>query len=165
MFHHNVLDIVSLACLGSVLMPVYAAPEKGAAATRRRPARHRPLAGQAGGFRTGRYTFTAGRSTRGLPASQLFPSLWEAARLERRTGNAAAQVRLLRDLSRVANKYRAAAFEELAKHYEHRERDFGRALEMTRRAQRHAPSEGLKHREDRLLRRIGIQHAVGTTSS
>ena len=163
-FHHNVLDIVSLACLGSVLMPVYAAPEKA-------PLRHgEDLLGIA------RWLARLGDSERalhlyrraihaGLPASQLFPSLWEAARLERRTGNAAAQVRLLRDLSRVANKYRAAAFEELAKHYEHRERDFGRALEMTRRAQRHAPSEGLKHREDRLLRRIGIQHAVGTTSS
>ncbi len=163
-FHHNVLDIVSLACLGSVLMPVYAAPERA-------PLRHgEDLLGLA------RWLARLGDSDRalhlyrraihaGLPSSQLFPSLWESARLERRTGNAAAQVQLLRDLSRVSNIYRAAAFEELAKHYEHREHDFVRALDMTRRAQRYAPSAGLKHREDRLLRRLGVPRAAAAASS
>ena len=93
----------------------------------------------------------------GLPATKLFKCLWKSALLERRTGNFEAQVSLLRSLTRASTEYRARAFEELAKHYEHREKDFDRALEMTRSAQRHGPSEELKHREGRLLRKIGAR--------
>ena len=163
-FHHNVLDIVSLACLASVLMPVYAAPEEA------------PL--RRGGDLLGiaRWLDRRGHSERalqlyrkairaGLPAGKLVTSLWESAHLERRTGNAAAQVQLLRDLSRVSSNYRAAAFEELAKHYEHREKDFDCALDMTRQAQAYNPSEGLKRREERLLRRIGARHPAGPAGS
>ena len=155
-FHHNVLDIVSLACLASVVLPVYAAPHKAAL-------RHGQdmvgLARWLSRLGQGKPALDLYRRAiqAGLPSSQLFRSLWESARLERRTGNSDAQVQLLRDLSRVANTYRAAAFEELAKHYEHREKDFGRALEMTRNAQRFGPSEQLCHRERRLLRRMGGQ--------
>ena len=155
-FHHNVLDIVSLACLASVLMPVYAAPEESSAR------RGGDLLGIA------RWLDKRGQSERalqlyrkairaGLPPGKLVTSLWELAHLERRTGNVVAQVQLLRDLSRVSSKYRAAAFEELAKHFEHREKDFDRALDMTRSAQRYNPSEGLTRREERLLRRIGAR--------
>ena len=153
-FHHNVLDIVSLACLASVVLPVYAAPHKATL-------RHgQDLLGLARWLsKLGKWKSALDLYRRaiqaGLPSSQLFRSLWESAHLERRTGNSTGQVQLLRDLSRVANIYRAAAFEELAKHYEHREKDFGRALKMTRNAQRFAPSEELCHRERRLLRRMG----------
>ena len=158
-FHHNVLDIVSLACLASVVLPVYAAPHK---ATLRHGQDMLGLARWLSklGERKPALDLYRRAIQAGLPSSQLFRSLWESAHLERRTGNSAAQVQLLRDLSRVANIYRAAAFEELAKHYEHREKDFGRALEMTRSAQRFAPSEELSHRERRLLRRMGNQPTV-----
>lgn len=163
-FQHNVSDIVSLACLGSVLMPVYAAPETA-------PLRHgEDLLGIArwldkqGDFEKALQLYKRAIQA-GLPAARLFTSLWESARLERRTGNAAAQVKLLRDLSRVSNCYRAAAFQELAKHYEHREKDFDRALEMTRKAQSYSPSEGLRHREDRLLRRIGTCRRARETAT
>ena len=163
-FHHNVLDIVSLACLASVLMPVYAAPEEAS------PRCGADLLGIA------RWLDRRGHSERaiqlyrkairaGLPAGKLVTSLWDLAHLERRTGNLVAQVQLLRDLSRVASNYRAAAFEELAKHYEHREKDFDRALDLTRRAQRYNPSEGLKKREERLLRRIGGRRPAEVASS
>ena len=151
-FHHNVLDIVSLACLSTVLLATYAAPDKA------RLRHGSDLLGLA------RWLRRAGDNERalqlyrkaiqaGLPDQGLFPSLWESAQLERKVGNREAQLRLLRDLSRVGNLYRAAAFEELAKHYEHREHDYSRALEMTRSAQRYAPSQQLRHREKRLVRK------------
>ena len=163
-FHHNVLDIVSLACLASVLMPVYAAPEEAS------PRRGGDLLGIA------RWLDRQGHSERalqlyrnairaGLPAGKLVTSLWELAHLERRSGNLVAQVQLLRDLSRVSSNYRSKAFEELAKHYEHREKDFDRALDMTRRAQRYNPSEGLEKREERLLRRIGARLAADSAGT
>lgn len=149
---HNLIDIVSLGCLSAVALAAYAAPDQAAL-------RHgQDLLGLARWLRSQGQAERALQLYRravqaGLPASGLFASLWEAAQLERKAGNRNAQLRLLRDLARVANAYRAAAFEELAKHYEHRERDYDRALEMTRNAQRDAPSAHLDHRERRLLRK------------
>lgn len=149
---HNLIDIVSLGCLTAVALAAYAAPDQAAL-------RHgQDLLGLARWLRSQGQAERALQLYRravqaGLPASGLFASLWEAAQLERKAGNRNAQLRLLRDLARVANAYRAAAFEELAKHYEHRERDYDRALEMTRNAQRDAPSAHLDHRERRLLRK------------
>ena len=44
--------------------------------------------------------------------------------------------RVLTELAASRNPYRVRAFEELAKHYEHRERNYAMALEMTRSAPR-----------------------------
>ena len=153
-FHHNMLDIVSLACLSAVLMPAYSDPGKAAF-------HHgQDLLGLARWLRNHGNHESALELYRkaihaGLPASGLFPSLWESAQLERRLGNHEAQIQLLQDLARVANAYRADAFVELAKYFEHREKDYERALEMTRSAQSHAPSPQLDHRERRLLRKAG----------
>ena len=49
---------------------------------------------------------------------------------------------------------RIPVLQELAKHYEHRLKDYALALKMTRNAQRHAPSEELCHRERRILRKL-----------
>ena len=154
-FHHNVLDIVSLGCLSTILLAAYAAPHKT------RLHHGSDLLGLA------RWLRRVGDDERalqlyrkaiqtGLSDNGLFRALWESAQLERKVGKRDAQLRLLRDLSRVGNMYRAAAFEELAKHYEHRERDYSRALEMTRSAQRYAPSQRLRHRENRLLRKAAV---------
>lgn len=153
-FHHNMLDLLSLACLATVLMPAYAAAGEAAL-------RHgEDLAGLARWLQRQGDDDSALQLYRraiqaGLPDSGLFSTLWESARLERRNGNRYSQLRLLESLSRVANDYRSAAFEELAKYYEHSEKDFERALEMTRSAQRCAPSDLLAHRERRLLRKSG----------
>lgn len=153
-FHHNVLDIVSLACLSAVLMPAYSDPGKTAL-------HHgQDLLGLARWLRNQGNHESALELYRkaihaGLPASGLFPSLWESAQIERRLGNHEAQIQLLQDLARVANAYRADAFVELAKYFEHSEKDYDRALEMTRSAQSHAPSPQLEHRERRLLRKAG----------
>ncbi len=152
-FHHNVLDIVSLACINSVLLSVLAAPDR---ASLRHGQDIRGLArwlnklgkeGQALALYR-----TAIRS--GLPRRDLFAALWETAQIERRAGRHDEQVQLLRDLARVSAMHRAAAFVELAKHYEHRLKDYSLALKMTRNAQRHAPSEELCHRERRILRKL-----------
>ena len=163
-FHHNVLDIVSLACLGSVLLTYLDAPEKA-------PLQHgEDLRGLA------RWVSKLGDDIQalelyrkaiqaGLPASGLFPALWESAQMERRAGHHSAQVQLLRDLSRVSNIYRAAAFVELAKHYEHREKDLERALQMTRSAQRYAPSDELHHRELRIQRKMKLAPQPSDTAA
>ena len=155
-FFHNVRDIVSLACLGSVVMSSYSDPGEA-------PLRHgQDLMGLArwlAGTRRDEAALRLYRSAiqAGLPPSCLARCLLEAARIERRLRNPGAQVELLRDLLRipeVCHLHRVEALEALAKHYEHIERDYARALDHTRAAQRHAPGEGLRHRENRLLRKI-----------
>ena len=161
-FRHNVLDLVSLACLGAVLMPTFATPAETAF-------RHgEDMLGLARwlrkkGDREGALDLYRKALRAGLPPGCRFASIWESARLEGQAGNQRTQVRLLRDLSRVANPYRASAFEQLAKYYEHREKDFRAALEMTRNAQIHAPSRELDHRESRLLRKTGDDARAGVS--
>ncbi|MGD1095307.1 MAG: hypothetical protein ABSB35_25355 [Bryobacteraceae bacterium] len=65
----------------------------------------------------------------GLSDELLFQTLWDAAMFERKLGRA--------DLTVAKNPFRVRAFEELAKHYEHREKNYGMALEMTRCALAH----------------------------
>ncbi len=152
-FHHNVLDIVSLACLSSVLLNVLAAPDR---AGLRHGQDIRGLARWLNKLgKEGQALALYRKAVRsGLPRRDLFAALWETAQIERRAGRHEEQVRLLRDLARVSAMHRAAAFVELAKHYEHRLKDYALALKMTRNAQRHAPSEELRHRERRILRKL-----------
>ena len=162
-FRHNVLDLVSLACLGAVLMQAFATPGETAF-------RHaEDMLGLARwlrkrGRREDALDLYRKAIRAGLPPRCQFASIWESARLEGQAGDRTIQVRLLRDLSRVANPYRALAFEQLAKHYEHREKDFRAALEMTRNAQLHAPSAELDYRERRLVRKAGEHAAAGVAN-
>lgn len=161
-FRHNMLDLVSLACLGAVLMPTFAAPGE---TTFRHGEDMLGLARwlRKKGDREGALELYRKAIRAGLPPGCLYASIWESARLEGQAGNRRIQVRLLQDLSRVANPYRASAFEQLAKHYEHREKDFRAALEMTRNAHLHAPSADLAYRERRLLRKAGDDARAGVT--
>ncbi|MDE0109315.1 MAG: ribonuclease H-like domain-containing protein [Bryobacterales bacterium] len=159
-FHHNVLDIVSLACINSVLLTILASPD-------RTSLRHgQDMHGLA------RWLNKLGREGQaltlyrtaihsGLPRRDLFAALWETAQIECRAGRHEEQIQLLRDLARVSAMHRAAAFVELAKHYEHRLKDYALALKMTRNAQRHAPSEELCHRERRILRKLSATAKEG----
>ena len=163
-FHHNVLDIVSLACINSVLLTVLAAPDRAGlrhGQDIRGLARWLSKLGKEGQA-LGLYR-KAIRS--GLPRRDLFAALWETAQIERRAGRHDEQVQLLRDLARVSAMHRAAAFVELAKHYEHRLKDYSLALKMTRNAQRHAPSEELCHRERRILRKLGAATKDGKSGA
>jgi len=153
-FHHNATDILSLACLTAIVPLAFRAPEEA-------PVRHgADLVGLA------RWLSAAGRHEEslrllrravdlGLPDGLLFRTLWDVAALEKRLGRAEAARAAFEELTASRNPFRGRAFEELAKHYEHRERDYATALEMTRGALAVADSPDVRRREQRLTRRMG----------
>jgi uncharacterized protein YprB with RNaseH-like and TPR domain len=152
-FHHNAIDILSLACLTCIVPYAYRSPHDA------------PLAHGADWVGLARWLLKAERSEDALPLLRgavsmglsdelLFRTLWEIAVLERRLGNEAAALAALTELSATPNPHRASALEALAKHYEHREKNFSMALEFARAAYEIEPSEGLRHRIERLTRRL-----------
>ena len=60
---------------------------------------------------------------------------------------------VITELAGSPNPYRVRALEELAKHYEHRERNYAMALEMTLNALEIEPTEALRRRIARLERK------------
>jgi hypothetical protein len=89
----------------------------------------------------------------GLRDDLMFRTMWDIAALERKLGRESSAVAMLADLAASPNPFRAAAYEELAKHYEHREKNHAIALEMTRSAQALADTDQLRKRAARLERR------------
>lgn len=153
LFHHNVIDIVSLACLTAVVLPAFASP------TDARLRYGADLLGLARWLRRSNQQEPALELYRrsmdaGLPDNELFAALWESALLEKKRGRHEAKLTLLSDLAAVKNPFRQAAYEELAKHYERLEKQLERALEMTEAALRLETSDGLMRRKARLTRRI-----------
>jgi uncharacterized protein len=152
-FHHNAIDILSLACLTAIVPFAFRSPGDA-------PLRHgADLIGLA------RWLVQAGRHQEALPLFQravdlglpdhlLFPALWEIAAAERRLGNAQRALAVMTDLAASPNAYRVRALESLAKHYEHRERNYAMALEMTRGALSHGDTPELRRREQRLKSRM-----------
>lgn len=150
-FHHNATDIVSLACLTAIVPAAFGDS--------------RMLLHGADMIGLARWLAAAGRDEEalglyrravdaGLADGLLFRSLAEMGAIEKRMGHDVAAFEVFTDLAASPNPYRAHAFTELAKHYEHRERDYSRALEMTRRAREIEDSAELAHREERLERRL-----------
>jgi hypothetical protein len=95
----------------------------------------------------------------GMPDELTFRTLWDLAALERKLGAEEQAVAMWTDLAAVRNAFRIPALEELAKHYEHRQKDLGLALETTRAALafidvNHEDSPALRRREQRLAGRI-----------
>ena len=90
----------------------------------------------------------------GLPDDLLFRTLWDIAALERKLGHAEAALEVWSSLAAASNPFRARSLEELAKHYEHRTRDYLLALDATRAALEHQDSPGLRKRERRLMSRL-----------
>ena len=152
-FHHNVMDIVSLACLTAVVPFAFRSPHDSAV-------RHgADLVGIARWLeQADRYEEAVQVLRRaidlGLPDELLFKTMWEIGRLEKKLDRYDAAVAIYTDLSASRNKYRAAALEELAKYYERRERNYGIALEMTRAALDLEESEPMRRRETRLKKRL-----------
>ena len=91
---------------------------------------------------------------RGLRDDLLFRTLWDIAALEKKLGRAECAREVLTDLAASRNPFRAAALAELAKHYEHRERNYAMALEMIRGALDIQDCAAFRHRASRLERRI-----------
>jgi uncharacterized protein YprB with RNaseH-like and TPR domain len=152
-FHHNVLDIVSLACLTAIVPEAHRAPEK---ISFRHGADHLGLA---------RWLQQAGRQDealklfqraidKGLPDHLLFKTMLELALLHKKQSNETASLQLFTELTESPNPCRARAYEELAKYYEHRERNYAMALEMATSARQESDTEEARHREDRLRLRL-----------
>jgi len=80
-------------------------------------------------------------------------------------GREAATVAVFTDLAATANPHRVDAYEELAKYFEHRERNHAMALEMTRCAMKYCDTPGLRKREERLSRRLPCRRLGGCCSS
>jgi len=151
-FHHNAIDILSLACLTAVVPFAFRSPEE---TTFRHGADVIGLA---------RWVLRAGRDEQalrlyrravnlGLPDDLLFRTLWDIATMERRLGRTEAALEAFTDLAASRNAYRVRALRALAIHYERRERNYGRALEMTRSAIALEDSPEWRAREERLRRR------------
>ena len=152
-FHHNAIDILSLACLTAIVPFAFREPE---AAQFRHGA---DLIGLA------RWLSQAGRDEEclrllrravdlGLPDALLFRTLWDIAVLERRLGREDAALAIAADLAASRNPFRVRALEAMAKHYEHREKNYAMALEMTRAALALEACAELRRREERLVKRV-----------
>jgi len=152
-FHHNAIDILSLACLTAIVPFAFRRPEEA------------PLRHGADLIGLGRWLKQAGRETEalavfrravdlGLPDALLFRTLWDIAAMERRAGRGEAALAVFADLAASRNPYRARALEALALHYERRERNYAMALEMTAAALALSETPQLRKRERRLRERL-----------
>jgi len=152
-FHHNVMDIVSLACLTAVVPFAFRSPEDASL-------RHgADLVGLARWLAQSERYEEAVRLFRravdlGLRDDLLFKTMWEIGRLEKKLDRHEAALAVYTDLTAARNPYRAPAFEELAKYYERRERNYGMALEMTRSALAIDDSAAIRRREARLKKAV-----------
>jgi tetratricopeptide (TPR) repeat protein len=152
-FHHNAIDILSLACLTSIVPFAFREPETA-------PLRHgADLLGLARWLvRTDRHEDALRLYRRavdlGLPDDLLFRTLWDIAATEKKMEREPAALAVYTELAGCRNAFRVRALEELAKHYEHRERNYSMALEMTLSALAFEETAGLRRREVRLKGRL-----------
>ena len=152
-FHHNAMDILTLACLTAIVPRAFHPPEQA------QFAHGAEMVGLARWWRQAEQHENAlalfrQAIDRDLPDELLFRTLWDIAALEKKLGREHAALPVLTDLAASRNPWRAAALTELAKYYEHRERNYSMALEMTRSALDLEPSEALRRREARLEKRL-----------
>lgn len=151
--HHNAIDILSLACLTAIVPFAFRRPEE---ATLRHGTDYVGLA---------RWLAKEDREEEslpllrravelGLPDALLFRTLWDIASMERRAGRYDAALAVVTELAGSRNPYRARALEALAKHYEHREKNYAMALEFTRIALTIAETAETRRREERLRKRL-----------
>jgi uncharacterized protein YprB with RNaseH-like and TPR domain len=162
-FHHNAMDILTLACLTAVVPAAFRTPD---AETLKQVGLRRgeDLIGVA------RWLLNAGETERslalfrraidlGLPDKLLFRSLWDVAAIEKKLGRPAAALQIYTELAGCRNDQRVGALEELAKYYEHDEKNYAIALEFTRQALESGRTETLLKRKERLERRLAKPRA------
>ncbi len=151
-FHHNALDILTLACLTAIVPWAFRAPAEARLAHGAEMVGLARWLRQAGQPNEAAELFRRGIAS-GLPDSLLFRTLWELALLEKKLERPAAALAVFTDLAASKNPFQKAALEELAKFYEHTERNYAMALEFTRAALALGETPELRHREERLRRR------------
>jgi len=155
-FHHNAIDILSLACLTAIVPRAFHGPEHAGFA------HGAEMVGLARWWRQAEQhehalTLFRGAVEKNLSDDLLFRTLWDIAALEKKLGREQAAIPVLTDLAGTRNPWRSAALVELAKYYERRERNYALALEMTRNAQELEPSEALERRAARLQKRVASE--------
>ncbi|WP_051670510.1 ribonuclease H-like domain-containing protein [Bryobacter aggregatus] len=150
---HNALDILSLAFLAAIIPAVFDDPRAcslGHGAELSGVARW--LVSQ------DRLDEAAEMYRRSIDAPMgdelLFRALWEWALVEKKRENAAGALSIWSDLARSKNPYRAEALEELAKYYEHTEKNLFMALECVVEAEALGKTMELRHRRERLERKL-----------
>jgi uncharacterized protein YprB with RNaseH-like and TPR domain len=152
-FHHNAVDILTLACLTAIVPHAFQPPELA------RLSHGAEMVGLARWWRQAEQHENALALFRqaidkGLPDDLLFRTMWDMAALEKKVGREHAALPIFTELSASRNPWRALAFAELAKYYEHRERNYAMALEMTLSALSIEESEALRNRVTRLEKRL-----------
>jgi tetratricopeptide (TPR) repeat protein len=158
-FRHNALDIATLACLTALVPAIFHSAGTANPLLGWHPKHGADLVGIA------RWLLAEGDPERalqvfqraidaGLPDQLLFRCLWDVALLEKKLGRPYAAVAIFTELSNCRNEYRARAFEELAKFYEHKEKNYALALDFTCEAMRFSASDSLTSRKQRLEARI-----------
>jgi len=80
--------------------------------------------------------------------------MWDIGCMQKRLGRSDLALAMVTELAAARNPYRVRALEELAKHYEHRERNYPMALEMTRAALAVEDSPQIRRRVERLKARV-----------
>jgi uncharacterized protein YprB with RNaseH-like and TPR domain len=157
-FHHNAIDILTLACLAALVPAAFRATDSES------------LAGL--GFRRGeeyvgiaRWYLAGGDAERaldlfrraidtGLPDHLLFRTLWDIAVVEKRCERITPAVAVFGELASCKNAHQADALIELSKYYEHTERKFPIALEFAQKARDLTISTELERRIVRLETKI-----------
>jgi tetratricopeptide (TPR) repeat protein len=86
----------------------------------------------------------------GMPDEHLFAAVYAAGMIEKKQGLTHAALATFTDLSLSPNPFRVRAYEELARHYEHKERSFAMAIECVRAARQIADCDSLRQRHARL---------------
>jgi len=152
-FHHNAIDILTLACLTAIVPRAFDAPERAEFAHGAEMVGLARWWRQAGQHESALSLFRRALD-RHLPDDLLFRTMWDIAALEKKLGREHAALPVLTDLAAERNPWRASAFIELAKYYEHRERNYSMAIEMTRNAFDLAPSDATRRRLARLEKRV-----------
>ena len=156
-FHHNALDILSLACLTAIVPFAFRSPDDAAVRPRRRPA----SAWRAGCCRPNVRRKRSASSA--APWRWACPTICSSARCGMSRSSSAGGPRRRRARhGHRARRRRAipiacAPSQELAKHYEHREKNYAMALEMTRSALAIEDTPEIRRREHRLKTRIAIR--------
>jgi uncharacterized protein YprB with RNaseH-like and TPR domain len=151
-FHHNATDILTLACLTGIVPYAFRDPDDSTLKNGAELAGIARWLRAAGELDQARKLFRRAVDA-GLRDELLFQTLWDMGTIDRKLGAVEDALAVWRDLAESRNAFRVRALEELAKHYEHREKNYARALELTRGALEFEESAGLRKREERLSRR------------
>ena len=166
-FHHNAMDILTLACLTSIVPFAFRTTDAGSLSNLG-VRRGEDLAGIA------RWLTAAGAHERalelfkhavdaGLPDRLLFRTLWDIGLLEKKLERPQAALKIFEELASCRNEFRVCALEELAKYYEHEEKNYRHALDLTKQALACGDTPEWLRRQARLESRLARSCACSQT--